>query len=77
MSGSKTADMNWTLARGLVYLACRNPLGQDIIPQDDGGKRLQPRVQRGEDEFASRGHGAPVFRAVGTQSGSFCRCILE
>ena len=34
----------------------RDPFGQDLIPQGDGGKGLQPRMQRGEDGFARGGH---------------------
>ena len=34
----------------------RNPLWQHLIAQDKGGKRLQPRVQRGEDSFTKGGH---------------------
>jgi hypothetical protein len=30
----------------------RDPLGQDLVTQGEGGKRLQPRVQRGEDEVS-------------------------
>ena len=34
----------------------RDPLGQHIIAQNKGGKRKQPRVQRGEEDFAGGGH---------------------
>ena len=35
---------------------CRDPLGQNLIAQNKGGKRKQPRMQRGEDCFAGGGH---------------------
>ena len=34
----------------------RDPLGQHLVAQGQGGKRLQPRMQRGEDGLAGRGH---------------------
>ena len=34
----------------------RNAFRQDFVPQNRGDKRLQPRVQRGEDSFAGGGH---------------------
>ncbi len=34
----------------------RNPFGQYRLTQGEGGKRLQLRVQRGEDGFAGGGH---------------------
>ena len=38
----------------------RDPLGQHLVTQGEGGKRLQPRVQRGEDGFADGWH-MPFF----------------
>ena len=37
----------------------RDPLGQDLVTQGEGGKRLKPRMQRGEDGFAGGGHSSP------------------
>jgi hypothetical protein len=34
----------------------RDPLWQHLVTQGEGGKRLKPRMQRGEDGFAGRGH---------------------
>ena len=37
-------------------LAPQDAFRQNFVMQNCGGKRLQPRVQRGEDSFAGGGH---------------------
>jgi len=34
----------------------RDPLGQHLVTHSEGGKRLEPRLQRCEDGFAGGGH---------------------
>ena len=59
-----------------------DPLGQHLVTQHKGGKRLQPRMQprmqRGEDGFAGGGHGLllsihiKVSRSPCPESNSQC-----
>lgn len=53
----------------------RDPLGQDFITQGEGGKRLQPRVQRGEDGFAGGGHSSPGEKR--RWAALTCRLLLK